>query len=337
MNYPDVVTASDYYPGGMDMSGRQYNAATGYRYGFNGKEKDKESAVQYDYGFRIYDPRLVRFKSVDPLANSYPYYTPYQFAGNSPIELIDIDGGEGGKVIIDGINTIVDGIKNFFSFKSEREEIQQGASNITEGVSKQVIGPWDWRYFNSENPGLDFELRRIDGQIQSTIGTVQISSGIQGISNKVETVFAVAVIIKNTTKPAIKKIVSNETNSVASHPTPPIDPVKSKTSTWVEEGKVSPDLVKQYNKLNAKERPYLKHTPAGKNVVKDINKEVNNGNMKCVGCDQPVVPAPKSKKGVTPAPNEAHVDHVKRREDGGSGTPKNGDVLCENCNVRVKH
>jgi|GEM_PF-4212678 len=43
---------------------------------------------------RIYDPRLGRFLSVDPLFKSYPYYSPYQFAGNSPIFFIDLDGGE---------------------------------------------------------------------------------------------------------------------------------------------------------------------------------------------------------------------------------------------------
>ena len=43
---------------------------------------------------RIYDPRLVRFLSVDPLAKHFAYYTPYQFAGNSPIANIDLDGGE---------------------------------------------------------------------------------------------------------------------------------------------------------------------------------------------------------------------------------------------------
>ena len=90
-----VVSATDYYPGGMDMPGRQYNNETGYRYGFNGKEKDnKDGVIQYDYGFRIYDPRLVRFKSVDPLSGKYPYYTPYQFAGNKPIWCIDLDGLE---------------------------------------------------------------------------------------------------------------------------------------------------------------------------------------------------------------------------------------------------
>ena len=79
----------------MEMPGRQYNATNSYRYGFNGKEKDnKDGVLQYDYGFRIYDSRLVRFKSVDPLSKEYPWYTPYQFAGNSPIVNIDLDGLE---------------------------------------------------------------------------------------------------------------------------------------------------------------------------------------------------------------------------------------------------
>jgi hypothetical protein len=50
--------------------------------------------VQYDYGFRIYDPRLVRFKSTDPLTKSYPKLTPYQFASNCPIAGTDQDGLE---------------------------------------------------------------------------------------------------------------------------------------------------------------------------------------------------------------------------------------------------
>jgi RHS repeat-associated protein len=68
-----------------------------YRYGFNGKENDNEvkgNGNQQDYGMRIYDPRLGRFLSVDPLAPEYPWYTPYQFAGNKPIWAIDLDGLE---------------------------------------------------------------------------------------------------------------------------------------------------------------------------------------------------------------------------------------------------
>jgi RHS repeat-associated protein len=80
------------------MPGRKFAANGLYRYGFNGKEKDPEvkgGGAQYDYGFRIYDPRIGRFLSVDPLTKKYPMLTPYQFASNSPIASIDLDGLEG--------------------------------------------------------------------------------------------------------------------------------------------------------------------------------------------------------------------------------------------------
>jgi RHS repeat-associated protein len=91
-----VLSASDYYPFGMQMPGRIFNSGN-YRYGFNGKENDNEvkgDGNQQDYGMRIYDPRLGRFLSVDPLTKDYPWYTPYQFAGNKPIWAIDLDGLE---------------------------------------------------------------------------------------------------------------------------------------------------------------------------------------------------------------------------------------------------
>jgi RHS repeat-associated protein len=93
----DVVTANDYYPFGMIMPGRKYAFDDTYRYGFNGKENDNEvkgEGGQQDYGMRIYDPRLGRFLSVDPLTRDYPWYTPYQFAGNKPVWAIDLDGLE---------------------------------------------------------------------------------------------------------------------------------------------------------------------------------------------------------------------------------------------------
>jgi RHS repeat-associated protein len=90
-----VVSATDYYPFGLEMKGRSFSDES-YRYGFNGKEKDNSFAKDnsYDYGFRIYNPRIARFLSVDPLTKSYPWYTPYQFAGNKPIWAIDLDGLE---------------------------------------------------------------------------------------------------------------------------------------------------------------------------------------------------------------------------------------------------
>jgi len=78
------------------MPAKKYSIAnTNYRYGFNGKENDNdiENGAQ-DYGMRIYDTRLGRFKSVDPITQKYPGLTPYQFASNRPIDGSDLDGLE---------------------------------------------------------------------------------------------------------------------------------------------------------------------------------------------------------------------------------------------------
>ena len=86
-----------YHPFGMLLSGRSWEVGSGYRYGFNGKEHDVEvngSGNVYDYGFRIYNPRLGKFLSVDPLTKSFAWYSPYHFSGNKPIAAKDLDGSE---------------------------------------------------------------------------------------------------------------------------------------------------------------------------------------------------------------------------------------------------
>jgi len=54
----------------------------------------KGEGNEQDYGMRVYDPRIGRFLSVDPLTPKYPELTPYQFGGNSPIRFVDLDGLE---------------------------------------------------------------------------------------------------------------------------------------------------------------------------------------------------------------------------------------------------
>jgi len=94
---PTILAATDYYPFGYEMPGRKYNFGD-YRYGFNGKEHDTDGEwgnnTYYDYGFRVYSPVIGKFLSVDPLTRSYPELTPYQFASNTPIQAIDLDGLE---------------------------------------------------------------------------------------------------------------------------------------------------------------------------------------------------------------------------------------------------
>jgi RHS repeat-associated protein len=91
---PEVRSFNDYYPFGSPMPGRNFNG-NGYRYGFNGKELDNEikgNGNSLDFGARIYDPRLGRFLSVDPLYKEYPNISPYAYVANSPIIFVDHDG-----------------------------------------------------------------------------------------------------------------------------------------------------------------------------------------------------------------------------------------------------
>ncbi|MBP6431519.1 MAG: hypothetical protein KA319_07120, partial [Ferruginibacter sp.] len=49
----EVITAQDYYPFGMNMPNRKYTVNSSYRYGFNGKENDKDiSEGSLDFGAR---------------------------------------------------------------------------------------------------------------------------------------------------------------------------------------------------------------------------------------------------------------------------------------------
>ena len=91
----------DYYPFGMVMPGRS-NSSSAYRFGFNGKENDNEvkgTGNEQDYGMRIYDTRLGKFLSIDPLFREYPWNSTYAFAENDVIRSVDLDGLEKAVII----------------------------------------------------------------------------------------------------------------------------------------------------------------------------------------------------------------------------------------------
>lgn len=60
-------------------------------YKFNGKELDTETGLYY-YGARYYNPRLSTWYSVDPLAEKFPNFNPYNYCMQNPVRLIDPTG-----------------------------------------------------------------------------------------------------------------------------------------------------------------------------------------------------------------------------------------------------
>jgi len=87
------------YPGLKPVQGglsiKEKTRAGKYMFGFNGMEKDNETygvGNEYDFGARIYDPRLGRWWGVDALANKHPDIAPYVYTANNPIFFVDRDG-----------------------------------------------------------------------------------------------------------------------------------------------------------------------------------------------------------------------------------------------------
>ena len=89
----------DYYPFGSIMSGRSANnSGIDGRYKFTGKERDiaiNGAETGYDYfGARYYDSWLGRWMQIDPLAEKYPGWSPYNYDLNNAVNNFDPDGLE---------------------------------------------------------------------------------------------------------------------------------------------------------------------------------------------------------------------------------------------------
>ena len=86
------------------MPGRKLNTQN-YSFGFNGQIQDSEwmGGQSVAFEFRTQDARLGRFLSTDPLTAMTPWETPYAFAANSPVALIDWLGLSAGEPSSGGV------------------------------------------------------------------------------------------------------------------------------------------------------------------------------------------------------------------------------------------
>ena len=138
----DIISSTDYYGFGQEEEGRNFNSKAS-RYGFNGKMKDNEVEGEgdvYDYGKRMYDVRLGRWLSVDPLQVKYANYSPYNFSENNPIYFNDKDGKDAvGKVegnTITVSTTII--IYGEGANKAKAAELEKAASGYF--VDTKILG-----------------------------------------------------------------------------------------------------------------------------------------------------------------------------------------------------
>jgi RHS repeat-associated protein len=165
-NYTNISYPKTAPPFGMMMQERSFTSNTNEnKFGFNGKEMDNET-YQGSIAFeaRIYDARLSRFLSTDPLMAEYTWQSSYVFAANSPVFLIDILGmgpgltGEGKDKGIDlkGKGSSPMMWQNTGSLNVECEEAVDKSYETFEGqcLSQKESRPTDltkiWKSFSPE-------------------------------------------------------------------------------------------------------------------------------------------------------------------------------------------
>ena len=96
----NVVETSDFLPFGTrwsQTSGSSSSTLTDAtnRWRYSGKEEQKtlnSSLPLIDYGARMYDPAIARWKSMDQMAEKYYYISPYSYCEDNPIIFFDPDG-----------------------------------------------------------------------------------------------------------------------------------------------------------------------------------------------------------------------------------------------------
>jgi RHS repeat-associated protein len=139
-----------YYPFGLTMAGISSKALKPYypenKYLYNSKElqnnefSDGTGLDDYDYGARMLDPQIGRWKNLDPIADNVHGITPYNYAFDNPVQFIDKDGLIPGEVFQTHTYYSHGNVRYEYTVTTPIAGFLQGAL----GISRQIIQNTRW-------------------------------------------------------------------------------------------------------------------------------------------------------------------------------------------------
>jgi len=200
-----VIEENHYYPFGLTMAGISDQAIkTQYavnKYRFQKQElqnkefSDGSGLEMYEFKYRMDDPQIGRFWSVDPLASKYEYNSPYAFSEDKVTNSIELEGLE--SVAINALWEQVKGefnnagkkIDNLFSAQSSNDHTTSKSKMAVEGGSVEQAKSVE----TTNNYSLNFGM----GDFMEHLTNTNTTEG--GPSLKVEVVQTQEISDKTTT------------------------------------------------------------------------------------------------------------------------------------------
>lgn len=153
----------------------------GHRYGFQGQEKDDEvkgEGNSVNYKYRMHDPRIGRFFSLDPLAPDYPWNSPFAFSENRVIDGVELEGleyyyfGDGRFVGKIGTDPSVRRVNDNYTFEQAQYTINKANSNDVDSWAASDI----LRFAGSTDVGMNYKELRI----RAFLSLIRVGEGTLG-------------------------------------------------------------------------------------------------------------------------------------------------------------
>ena len=303
-----VIQRNHYYPFGMSFADTPLAEQGKQPYKYNGKELDQMHGLNmYDYSARYYESALGRFTSVDPLAENYYSWSPYNYGYCNPGRYIDPTGEGPGDVIRgigEGLEQKIKGIEGLITTLTKDGPIavaqQIGESMKPTSITDAVVKVGDMMTMGVVSYNVNF--------------TNAVSADINGgDGSNTGQVIGGAVFDAAMTVAAMKTAGLNE---------------GGKTVSNVNKGLYS--SVPNSKTVGAGR----KFTPAHRARLLEANKETNGGVLKSDISGKKLDSPVQSKKGVKANMNQAEVDHKIARSKGGTNSSSNAQIISKEENLR---
>jgi RHS repeat-associated protein len=175
-----VIQSDEYYPFGLTFNSYQRENSTENKWKFQGQEHIDVLNMGWDsFKWRNHQPDIGRFFNADPLAEKYPYYSPYTFSGNEVTSAIELEGLEPLKLFTTK-QAAAEDFGKLFNDNSIREDLefyteiykvgdsytyaipikgqQHGVENVRDIELPEGVTSEDWVHTHgAESPGHDDE------------------------------------------------------------------------------------------------------------------------------------------------------------------------------------